>query len=207
MVPTKYGMPNDGFAARKDAKLSVLQDHFVSSPAYHMVVREILDNMKTLQAAADEAIGMLEDKISRIGAGSRAIQDYCDALFTGVIALEGRMVVYRKSDFGFVTETVLSKRGEEFPFNAIPIYQGFLSYQSLLDDAAKAAIKKTVDDRYNADAPELHAAGAQLKLELAENKIQAWAMSAEAFPEKAEIMDFIKRLMQQFEIFCRENGI
>ena len=170
-------------------------------------VREILDTVKATDAAAAEAIGLLEDKISRIGAGSRAINDYCDALFTGAIVLEGRMVIYRKNEFGLVTDTVLSKRGEEFPFNAIPVYQGFLSYQSMLDDAAKAAIKKTVDDRYNADAPELHAAGAQLKVELADNKVQAWAMNAEAFPEKAEIMDFIMKLKQQFSIFCMENGI
>lgn len=38
----------------------------------------------------------MEDKITRIGAGNRAISDYCDALFTGVITLEDAKVVYRK---------------------------------------------------------------------------------------------------------------
>ena len=162
---------------------------------------------KALDAAAADAIKLLEDKINRIGAGSRAINDYCDALFTGVIALEGRMVVYRKSEYGIVTETVLSKRGGEFTYNAIPVYQGFLSYQSLLDDATKASIKKTVDDLYNADAPQIRTTGAALKDELADNKVQAWAMSADMFAEKAEIMDFIMKLKQQFNIFCMENGI
>lgn len=207
MVATKHGMQNDGYAAKKEAKLSVLKDHFVAAPAYHAIVKEILDKMKSQDAAANEAIKMLEDKISRIGAGSRAINDYCDALFTGVIALEGRMVIYRKNDFGVVTETVLSKRGEEFAFNSIPVYQGFLSYQSLLNDEVKAAIKKSVDDRYNSDSPEIKTTGTMLKTELADNKVQAWVMSAEAFPEKAEIIDFIMKMKQQFNIFCMENGI
>lgn len=207
MVETKYGMQNDGYIAKKETKLSVLKDHFVAAPAYHAVVGNILDALKRQDAAANEAIKMLEDKISRIGAGSRAINDYCDAIFTGVITLEGRMIVYRKNDFGIVTETVLSKRGEEFAFNAIPVYQGFLSYQSLLNDEAKAAIKQSVNDRYNSDSPEIKATGTMLKGELTDNKIQAWVMSADAFPERPEIIDFIMKIKQRFNIFCMENEI
>ena len=46
-----------------------------------------------------------------------------------------------------------------------------------------------------------------LKAELADNKVQAWVMSAEAFPEKPEIIEFIMKMKQQFNIFCMENGI
>lgn len=207
MVPTKYAMANDGFAAKRETKLSVQKDHFVAAPAYQMIVRDILTKIKELDTAAEEAAKTLESKISKIGEGSRAINDYCDALFTGVISLEGRVVTYRQSNYGIITETVLSKRGAEFPFNAIPVYQGYLSYQSMLDDEAKAAIRKAVDDRYNSDAPEMHASGTMLKTELADNKVQAWAMSADLFPEKPEIMEFIMKLKQQFNIFCMENGI
>lgn len=46
-----------------------------------------------------------------------------------------------------------------------------------------------------------------LKEELADNKVQAWVMYADAFPEKAEIVDFIMKVKQQFNTFCMENGI
>lgn len=207
MIATKNAMQNDGYGAKRETKLSVQKDHFVAAPAYHAIVRDILKQVKELDTAADAAIALLEDKISRIGEGSRAISDYCDALFTGVISLEGRVVTYRQNNFGIVTETILSKRGAEFAFNAIPVYQGFLSYQTLLTAEAKTAIRKSVDDRYNTDAPEIVTTGTMLKTELADNKVQAWVMSAELYPEKAEILEFIMKLKQQFNIFCMENGI
>ena len=64
-----------------------------------------------------------------------------------------------------------------------------------------------MDDRYNADSPEIKATGTVLKDEFTDNKIQAWIMSAEAFPEKDEIMEFLKTLKKQFDIFRMENGI
>ena len=207
MVRTEYAMQDDGYAEKKETKLSVQKDHFVSAPVLQNIAKEILEETKSLDAAKNEAIKLLEDKITRIGAGNRAISDYCDAIFTGVITLEGYMVAYRKSEFGIVTETILSKRGDEFPFSSIPAYQGFLSYQSLLDDDMRAAIKKSVDERYNANSPEIRATGTMLKEELADIKVQAWVMRADAFPEKAEIVDFIMKVKQQFNTFCMENGI
>lgn len=207
MVYAGYSMPNVGLATKRETKLRVQKDHFVAAPGYHDVVRGILDQMKSVDAEAQAAAKLLGDKVTAIGVGNASIRDYCDALFTGVIALEGRMVVYRKSEYGMITETVLSKRGGDFPYNAIPVYQGYLSYQSLLSEEDKAAIRKLVDDRYNMDAPEIRTAGTMLKTELADNKVQAWSMAADAFADKAKVMDFIKKLKQQFSIFCMENGI
>ena len=207
MVATKYGIQNDGYAKEVKDKIEIQKDHFVSAPAYHIIVKKILDEMKSLDAAKNEAIKLLEDKITRIGAGNRAIGEYCDALFTGVITLEGYTVVYRKSEFGIVTETVLSKRDDAFAFRDIPVYQGFLSYQSLLDDDTRTAIKKTANDRYNSGSSEIKTTGTMLKEELADNKVQAWVMRADNSPEKAEIVDFIMKVKQQFNIFCMENDI
>lgn len=207
MVATSNRMQNDGHAAKREIKLSVQKDHFVASPAYHALVSDIIKQIRELDAAAEKVIKAAEEKVSKIGEGSRAINDYCDALFTGVISMEGRVLAYRPNNFGVVTEKLLSKRGDEFPFNAIPVYQGFLSYQRLLTAEDKAAIKKSVDERYNSDSPEIKLTGEKLKVELADNKAQAWSMSAEAFPEKAEILEFIIKLKQQFNIFCMENGV
>ena len=207
MMPTKYGLKSGGHTPTEEKKTSILRDYFVSAPAYYAIVKESLDKVQSTNTAKNEAIKMLEDKIARIGVGSRAISDYCDAIFTGVITLEDAKVVYRKNEFGIITETVLSKRDDAFGFATIPIYQGFLSYRSLLDDDTRAAIRKTVNDRYNSGAPEIKATGTALKAELADNKVQAWVMYADAFPEKAEIIDFIMKIKQQFSTFCMENGI
>lgn len=205
MVPTEHRMQNDGYAAKREIKLSVQKDHFVAAAPYHEVVRGILKQMDELKDAIDGAIRTVQDRIDRIGQGGRAIQDYCDALFTGVIHVEGRVLSYRKDSFS--SEKVLSKRGAEFPFSVIPFYQGFLSYQTLLTGEEKDAARKSVDDRYNADSPEIKATGTVLKDEFTDNKVQAWIMSAEAFPEKDEIMEFLKTLKKQFDIFRMENGI
>ncbi len=126
MVATKYGIQNDGYAKEvKKIKLKLQKDHFVSAPAYHIIVKKILDEMKSLDAAKNEAIKLLEDKITRIGAGNRAIGEYCDALFTGVITLEGYTVVYRKSEFGIVTETVLSSVMMRLPSEISPFTRAF----------------------------------------------------------------------------------
>lgn len=207
MVATQHRMRNDGYVAKIESKLSVQKDHFVSSPAYHILVGDILKQVKELDAAAESATRSIKDTIEKIDKGSRAINDFCDALFTGVISMEGRVLTYRTNNFGVVTEKVLSKRGEEFPFNTIPVYQGFLSYQNILTAEDRAAIKKSVDDRYNSDSPEIGLTGAKLKVELADNKIQAGIMSAESFPEKVDILEFIVKLKQQFNIFCMENEI
>lgn len=207
LIPTKSAMKNDGYAAKMETKLGVQKDHFVAAPAYQAMVREILEVIKQADSAAEEAAGALEEKIKNIGDGSRALGDYCDGLFTGAISLEGRMLIYRRNDYGIVTEVVLSKRGDEFKYCAIPIYQGYVSYRTLLDDEAKADIKKRADDIYNADSPELKAAGEQLKNELSDNKVQAWVMSADSFEEKNEIIEFIMSVRKKFGAFCLENGI
>ena len=207
MVRTEYAMQDDGYAEKKETKLSVQKDHFVSAPVLQNIAKEILEETKSLDAAKNEAIKLLEDKITRIGAGNRAIGEYCDALFTGVITLEDSKVVYRKNEFGIVTETVLSARDDAFAFETIPVYQGFLSYQSLLDDDTRAAIKKAVNDRYNSGSSEIKVAGTALKAGLADSKIQSWVMRADDSPEKAEIVDFIMKVKRQFNIFCMENDI
>lgn len=205
MAPTQDRMQDDGHAAKREDKLRVQKDHFVAAVPYHDRVRSILKEVDKLKAAIDGAAKTVQDKIDKIGQGGRAQQDYCDALFTGVIHMEGRILSYRKDTFS--PERVLSKRGEEFPFSSLPFYQAFLSYQTVLTGEERDDIRKKVDVLYNSDAPEIRTCGAALKEEFTDNKVQAWSMIAEKFPEREEIMDFLKNLKKQFDIFCMENGI
>ena len=127
-------------------------------------------------------------------------------MFTGVITWEGLVVSYRQIQFGISNDIILSKRGAEYAFGMIPVYQGFLSYQKL-DNTIKAEIKKIVDDRYNSDAPELHTAGTKLKNELSDERVNAWAQRASAYEQRTDIIQFLGKLKQQFGIFCMDYAL
>lgn len=206
MVRTKYFMQNDGYAATMETKLSVRKDHFVSAPTYHMIAREILKQMYEKKAEAEAVKEELSSKIRKIGEGGRSLVDYCEAVFTGVISVEGRVVTYHQNSFGVITDYVLSKRGAEFEYGAIPVYQGFVNYQILPEDI-KEEIRKIVDERLNTDSPEITTTGKLLKDVLNDDMISAWVQLANGYSNRGDIIDFLKNLKQRFQIFCLENNI
>ena len=55
------------YAEKKETKLSVQKDHFVSAPVLQNIAKEILEETKSLDAAKNEAIKLLEDKIRKSG--------------------------------------------------------------------------------------------------------------------------------------------
>lgn len=206
MTISGYSMQNDGFAGRRETKKSVQKDHFVASPAYHIMVQEILDKIKATKSSAIKAKNILNERIAKVSEGSKDVGDFCDALFTGVISLEGRTITYRQNQYGIITEIVLSKRGEGFELSAIPVYQGFLSYQAMTSEMTEE-IRKLVNDRYNTDSPEIRTTGEMLKNELTDDKVTAWAQLAASYEQRADIVEFLGKLKQRFSIFCLENAI
>ncbi len=207
MKTSEYAMQNDGFAERIETKNRVRKDHFVSAPAYQIIVEKALNDVSALQDAISQAKEKLQAKVDHIQVGNRNVVDYCDALFTGVISIQGLAVVYKQIQYGTVCqEHVLSKRGEGYEFGMIPVYQGFLNYQKL-DSNIRADIRKVVDERYNSDSPELHETGTQLKIELSDEKISSWVQRASSFEQRAEIIEFLGKMKQQFNIFCMDYSL
>ena len=206
MQHTLYAMKNDGHAGNEQEKRDVQEDHFVSAPVYQQMVRETLGELEQLQADADNAARALQDAIDRAEKGTQAMNAYCDALFTGVLSLEGRVLLYRESQYGVTNETVLSKRDAAFPFGTIPVYQGFLSYQALPEEL-RASMAQLANDRLNADAPEIRETCGKLRDALRDDQVNAWAQLAAAFPQRGEIVDFLGKLKQSFQIFCLENAV
>ena len=131
---------------------------------------------------------------------------YCDALFTGVLSLEGRVLLYRESQYGMTKETVLSKRDDTFPFGTIPVYQGYLSYQALPEEV-QAAVTQKANDLLNADAPEIRENCGKLREALRDDQVNAWSQLAAKLPQRDEIMAFLGEFMQRFQIFCLENAV
>ena len=204
--PTRYAMRNDGHVQTPEDKRRIQKDYFVSSPVLQLEAKESLAKLEKLRADADSAAKALQDAIDRAEKGTRAMNAYCDALFTGVLSLEGRVLLYRESQYGVTSETVLSKRDEAFPFGTIPVYQGFLSYQALPEEL-RAAMSQKANDRLNADAPEIRETCGKLREALRDDQVNAWAQLAASFPQRGEIVAFLGTLKQRFQIFCLENAV
>ena len=203
---TDAGFHKDGYAERAEIQRRILEDHFVYAPSHRMLVREILDEIASARDYARTAEQELQGRIDAVGAGSRDILEFCDALFTGALSFEGRKVVYPRSDHGIDKSIVLAQRSDEFPYANIPVYQGYLSFKNL-DAQDRAAIKDEVNRRYNDDSPEIIETGSALKEDLAKNRISAWVQLAAHYTESAEIIEFIEKMCDQFKTFCLENGI
>ena len=141
-------------------------------------------------------------KIREVG---QDMADYCDAVFTGVIALEGRMVIYHQNRFDR-EDITLSKRGEGFEFGSVPVYQGFVSYQKLPGET-REEIRKKADERYNADDPEVQNTGTRLLEEFTDDRIRAWVQAAGSFEQRKDIVEFLGNMKKRFDTFCLENGL
>lgn len=205
MVATRYAMQNDGYAAKRETKLSVQKDHFVSAPVFQGIVKEILAELKAVNAAALAAETALKAKIEKLTDEDKERRDYCEALFTGVITYKGNVISFQQDEYS--DPIMLSQYGDEFAFKSIPVYQAFVSYCNLLNADNKATIKKRVNNLFNYGSPDIKMVGTKLKAEFTSNKVQSWRMGARNFPEETDILEFIKKFMQMFEEFCMQNDI
>ena len=205
MVATRYAMQNDGYAAKRETKLSVQKDHFVSAPVFQGIVKEILAELKAVNAAALAAETALKAKIEKLTDEDKERRDYCEALFTGVITYKGNVISFQQDEYS--DPIMLSQYGDEFAFKSIPVYQAFVSYCNLLNADNKATIKKRVNNLFNYGSPDIKTVGTKLKAEFTSNKVQSWRMGARNFPEETDILEFIKKFMQMFEEFCMQNDI
>ena len=206
MISTGVSLPIDGNRKNSEVIFRVQEDHFVYSPALHNTVREILDEIQEAAEAADKLRRKAEEKKqalleneSKMENQRRAYADYCDALFSGVIVMEGKKLYYplplgRKP-------LVLSEVSDEFPYNKIPVYQGYLSYQKT-EDRRKTAMREEYQKRLRESSPELHAAVEQMKTDLSEEKLTAMVRMAESFKNEDEICDFLEKIYRDFETFC-----
>lgn len=206
MLATAMTLPQDGFRDTTQNILRIQKDYFVASPALYAVVKEWVEVIETSMLRANRIIEEAEQKMQKIKSGNDAIQDYCEAIFTGVISVEGRVIIYNRVTDGIKDPVTLSKRGEAYPFDSIPLYQGFLSYQAW-EDNLKNEVKGIVNDKLNESAPELLAVGKAMRDYLSEDRLTAWVQLAANYEQQAEIKTFLGELKRRFNTYCLENGI
>lgn len=203
---TGFAFPEDGVRRDMDSILSIQQDHFVSAPATHKRVKEIIDKVKQVQSRSQKVQAEANGKIQIISKTQNMVAEYCDAVFCGIFSFDGRVMTYRQNNHGLVNEIILSQRGENFPFADIPVYQGFLTFQTL-EDKEKAAIKQSVNEQFNTNEEELIRIGNELKERMSNDRIGAWHVLSKDYKEYDEITKFLTDFVQRFRTFCIQNGI
>ena len=206
MVATGYSIPNDGHQDTTEDRDRLRRDYFVSFPVCQMEVRDILKQIKGIKEEIEQVKSKLQNKIDVIEVVGANIDDYFDAIFTGVINIEGTVVSYHSNEFG-KDDIILSKRDKtEYPFCTIPLYQAFINYQNI-DKETKTEIANRVSNAYNVEYEKIQETGKLLKEVLGAVKLEAWFGLAKSFAERDDIVDFLKKLKSKFEIFCMEQGI
>ncbi|MBR4211440.1 MAG: hypothetical protein IKR84_03515, partial [Oscillibacter sp.] len=209
LYPTGDGLPQDGDRSEEEIILRVQEDHFVSSPAYHAGIAGALDTLEQAEAvlvATDEKDAEMkrlnERQAQEAEARKRIMNDYCEALFTGVLTMNGRSIVY---DNDGMPVTLCDFSGE-YPYARIPPYQAFLNYRKLSTEA-QGRIRREYQKRYRENTPELRAAGTALKEVFPQNRQSILMELASNWENGAEIQAFLKDFFQRFRMFCLDNEL
>ena len=196
MVATRYSIPNDGQKDTTEGWDRFRRDYFVSFPVYQMEVRDILKQIKGIKEEIEQVKSKLQNKIDVIEVVGANIDDYFDAIFTGVINIEGTVVSYHSNEFG-KDDIILSKRDKtEYPFCTIHLYQAFINYQNI-DEETKAEIANRVSNAYNVEYNKIQETGKILKEMLGAGKLEAWLELAKNFDKRDDIVYFLKKLMSK----------
>ena len=196
MVATRYSIPNDGQQDTTEDRDRLRRDYFISFPVCQMEVRDILKQIKGIKEEIEQVKSKLQNKIDVIEVVGANIDDYFDAIFTGVINIEGTVVSYHSNEFG-KDDIILSKRDKtEYPFCTIPLYQAFINYQNI-DEETKAEIANRVSNAYNVEYNKIQETGKILKEMLGAGKLEAWLELAKNFDERDDIVYFLKKLMSK----------
>ncbi len=204
LVPSGKRVFTDG-NTEPEFKRRNMKDHFVSSPALHETVREAVEAAGSIAREADMAEKALNEAINRVSDPN--MDDYFDALFSGVIAISGFQASFERDEYGIKTrETLTSRDREAYPYCSIPPYQAYLSYRALPAED-KRDIKERANKRFNDEYDEVAELARKLVSEFAENRIQAWAGYARTQPDRSDIMAFIGELKQRFESHRLDFGV
>lgn len=204
---TRFAMPADGYRKDEEAIDTIRKDHFVSSPVFHILVRDSLRTIETLNGRIEAVRHQTEQRVQEIMESSGDVKDYCDAVFVGVISLDGFNIVYYRDENIVMNDVFLSKRASEFPFGRLPLYQGFVSFRALSAEL-KDEIKGKVEALYETNSPQIRETGRRLLSDgLSDKHIQAVAQIAQTMPEKKVICEFLEELKQAFHNFCLENSL
>lgn len=198
---TGYVLPH-GSQADEDTIERIRKDFFVDSPAIQEMMREDIQFVQKAEKKVEE----LQDALAIIIDGSKNIENFCHILFSGIFEFKPLQITYHKEEFGIPTDVILSKMGPEFPYSKVPLYQAFVTYESMDKDEQKK-ILEDADNLINNMAPQVITTLTDLKAKLTPQYNAAMANNAGSYAEAEEIISFIKKVSAELSGMCGMFGI
>ena len=203
MMPTGEFFNNDG-SPEEELRESLRKEHFYLEPSHRIKVKAIIDKIDAIALRAKVAEATLRKKMNSVLVNANDFSNYSEALFAGVFKISGRNISYIQDDLGLETEHILTKPSPEFPFNSIPMYQAYVTYQSLPGDM-KSEIRTRTDEIIDTDPDTLKNGITAVTIML--ERINAFKSAAARFEQKAEIESFLTDLNKKFKTeFCPLYG-
>jgi hypothetical protein len=188
-------LQNDG-NGDEEVKERVRKDHFIAYLELRDAAKKEIDKLTSLQEIFDKA----ERTITAIIDSGSAIDDFTNALFTGVVTVTGPKVEYSYDDFGITESGVLSM--PTAPRGKLPLYQAFINFKELPGDI-KSKLKELADERQNAVAPELTAATQGINNLLNQVYMKLMQDNARSFVDEYEdIVQFFKDVRKKVNDFA-----
>ena len=193
LYQTDKSLPVDGDSNERER---ILKDYFVSSPVCSKLVKKSVERIeKMIEVCRNEVIH------------GNDLDDYAKALFTGVITMDGFNIYYQnENEFGFSDPITLSDMKPEYPFKEIPLYQGFITFQSF-DRDMKGKIRKETTDRLGKGCDEEKNAHSVLKGALSKSKFGAYAAILRGKAEEQAIRDFLTDTKIKYQGHCGLYGL
>ena len=201
---TGNALPTDGSRASAEVIREIQKDYFVSSPAFHSAVKQYVQCVEDITNRINTMIERIEATIKSKEAQENNMTNYCNALFTGIIKLQGKQVTYEGGHFGNDVYE-LSKMGDGFPYGHIAAYQGFVKYCGLEEDVKKEIAKKA-NDMLNLAENEVAAYVPIIEGELKTN-IKRWEQIAQKKENHDEIREFLIDMMEKLDEHCLSYSI
>ena len=198
---TGYVLPH-GSQADEPTIERIRKDFFVDSPAIQEMMREDIQFVQKAEKKVEE----LQEALVIITQGSRNIENFCHILFSGIFEFKPLQITYHKEEFGIPTDVILSKMGPEFPYSRVPLYQAFVTYESMDKDEQKK-ILEDADNLINNMDPQVLSTLADLKAKLTPQYNAAMANNAGGYAEAEEIISFIKKVSAELSGMCGMFGI
>lgn len=118
---------NDGAFGHES---KVRKDHVVDSKEMSDVIRAEIGKEDKLE----ETLKAIKMGIDRIVIRMMAKENFFNALYSGVIAVNIPKVSYNEEKFGMTNEVVLSDPRMEPAGKFVPLYQAYLTYQNMTDE-------------------------------------------------------------------------
>lgn len=216
---TPYVLSVEGSITTPNDSERVKRDTIAYSP---IVLINAKNSIKKLEEADEKIrtlIGRIKsvDGVINVQANQEKI-DFFEALFTGIIQIDGRVARYIPDEDEYAEEIFLSRLSDsddeyQYMYSAIAPYQAFIYYMEQLDDEMKKIIRNKTNSVMSKGTNAIHEVNERLKLtETFSNssyKIWMGKLNTDYLEDQAnkDIKEFLNDLMRRFKAWCEENKI